>query len=217
MFEAALNQVQRNIPEVLAQCEKKDFCSVTVNQATKRFKYPSKELSSLQSGLKGVLAFIALHIDKDTDKEEVEASVIEGVVYELDPHSTYLSADVYREFRVGTEGEFGGLGIVIGLKEGRLTVTAPLEGTPAWRAGVKSGDAIVQINDESTVNMTLTEAVERLRGPVGTKVTLKIERSGRNTPLTMTLKRALINIEAVQSKVVKTPKGENVAFLRVKS
>ena len=217
MFEAALNQVQKNVPEVLARCEKPDFCSVTVNQATKRFKYPAKELACLQSSLKGVLEFIAQHVDKDTDKDEVEASAIEGMLNELDPHSNFFSADVYREFRVGTEGEFGGLGIVIGLKDGKLTVTAPLEGTPAWRAGVKAGDSIVQINDESTINMTLTEAVERLRGPVGTKVTLKIERSKRNTPITMTLKRAMINIEAVQSKLAKTPKGNNVGFLRVKS
>ncbi len=217
MFEAALNQVQKNVPEVLAKCEKPKLCSVTVNQATKRFKFPSKELAGLSNTLKEVFQFMEMHVDKDTDKEEIEGSAIEGMLNELDPHSNFLSADVYREFRVGTEGEFGGLGIVIGLKDGKLTVTAPLEGTPAWRAGVKAGDIIIQINEESTINMTLTEAVERLRGPVGTKITIKVERGGRGTPLALTLKRALINIEAVQAKLVKTPKGAPVGFIRVKS
>ena len=217
MFEASLNQVQRTIPEILVKCEKPTFCSVTVDQATKRFKYPQSDLSSLASRLREVLEFMGTYVNKDTDKQEIEFSAIDGLLNELDPHSNFLSPDVYREFRVGTEGEFGGLGIVIGLKDGRLTVTAPLEGTPAWRAGVKAGDRIIQINDESTINMTLTEAVEHLRGPVGTKVTLKIERNGKSEPLIMTLKRAVINIEAVQSKLVKTPQGNEVGFFRVKS
>ncbi|OGQ05358.1 MAG: hypothetical protein A2W61_03975 [Deltaproteobacteria bacterium RIFCSPLOWO2_01_44_7] len=217
MFEASLNYIQRTAPEILAKCEKPSFCAVTVQQATKRFKYPAKDLGSLGSTLKEIFQFIELHVDKDTDKQEIEFSAIDGLLNELDPHSNFLSPDSYREFRVGTEGEFGGLGIVIGLKEGRLTVTAPIEGTPAWKAGVKAGDHISQINEESSINMTLTEAVERLRGPVGTKVTIKIERSGRPAPIALTLKRAIINIEAVQSKLVITPQGNNVGFIRVKS
>ena len=217
MFEAALNQIQKNVPEVLSKCEKPLYCTVTVHQASKRFRYPGKELADLATTLKEVFQFMEMHVDKDTDKQEIEFSAIDGFLNELDPHSNFLSPDAYREFRVGTEGEFGGLGIVIGIKEGRLTVTAPLDGTPAWRAGVKAGDKIIQINDESTINMTLTEAVSRLRGPLDTKVTLTLERNGRTSPLVMTLKRAIINIEAVQSKLVKTPGGNNVGFIRVKS
>lgn len=217
MFEASLNQVQRAIPEILVKCEKPVFCSVTVDQATRRFKYPAADLQSMGSRLRDVLRFMGMHVNKDTDKRDIEFAAIDGLLNELDPHSNFLTPDTYREFRVGTEGEFGGLGIVIGLKDGRLTVTAPLEGTPAWKAGVRAGDRIVQINDESTINMTLTEAVERLRGLVGTKVALKIERNGRTEPVRLTLKRAIINIEAVQSRVVQTPKGHSVGFIRVKS
>ncbi|MDO8527560.1 MAG: MXAN_5808 family serine peptidase [Deltaproteobacteria bacterium] len=217
MFEASLNQIQKTVPEISSQCEKNLYCTVTVQQATKRFRYPTKDLSDLATSLKEVFQFIEIHVEKDTDKREIEFAAIDGYLNELDPHSNFLSPDSYREFRVGTEGEFGGLGIVIGLKDGHLTVTAPLDGTPAWKAGVKAGDQIIQINEESTINMTLTEAVSRLRGPVGTKVSIRIERNGRGSPISLTLKRAVINIEAVQSTMVKTPGGNNVGFMRVKS
>lgn len=157
------------------------------------------------------------HIGPDTEKQNVEFSAIIGMLGELDPHSNFLDPDSYREFRVGTEGEFGGLGIVISIKEGRLTVTAPLEGTPAWRAGVKAGDFILQIDEESTINMSLTEAVQRLRGKPGSKVAIKIERSGMKEPLTVVMIRDIINIQSVQAKRVQTPKGHAIAFLRVKN
>lgn len=217
MFEASLNQIQRTIPEVLSKCEKPSYCQVTVRQATKRFPFPAGELKNLKSTLREVLQFLALHVGEETDKKEIEYAAIDGLLNELDPHSAFMNPESYREFEVGTEGEFGGLGIVINLKDGHLTVMSPLEGTPAWKAGVKAGDRIVQIDEESTVNMSLTEAVGRLRGPVGTKVTLKLERLGINSSLSVLLSRAIINIEAVQSKLLKTPNGNNVGFIRVKS
>ncbi len=217
MFEGALRQLQKSAPEILAKCDKPKFCTVTVKQAARRFGYPGPDLNQLKNRFKEMLPFIAQHIDPDTEKEMIEYAVIIGMLDELDPHSNFMSPDSYREFRVGTEGEFGGLGIVISIKEGHLTVTAPLEGTPAWRAGIKPKDHILQIDVESTINMSLTEAVERLRGKVGTKVTLKLEREGKKEPIFLTLTRAVINIQSVQSKLVKTPQGTDVGFIRVKN
>lgn len=217
MFEAALNQIQKTIPEVLARCEKPVFCSVTVQKAVRRFSFPGGDLKMLRSRLKDVFQFMELHVDADTQLKEIEYAAIDGLLGELDPHSNFMSPEAFREFQVGTEGEFGGLGIVINIKDGRLTVMSPLEGTPAWKAGVKPQDRIVQIDEESTINMSLTEAVDRLRGPVGSKVTIKIERTGMKTPLRFTLTRDIINIEAVQSLLVKTPAGNQVGFVRIKS
>lgn len=217
MFEASLNQIQRTIPEVLSKCEKPTFCQVTVGQATRRFAFPGGDLKNLKSNLREVLQFLTLHVGKETEKKEMEYAAIDGLLNELDPHSAFMNPESYREFEVATEGEFGGLGIIINLKDGHLTVMSPLEGTPAWKAGIKAADRIVQIDEESTANMSLTEAVQRLRGPVGTKVALKVERARTTAPLLFTLTRAVINIEAVQSKRVKTPKGNNVGFIRVKN
>ncbi|MBI4125359.1 MAG: PDZ domain-containing protein, partial [Deltaproteobacteria bacterium] len=217
MFEAALTAIQRAIPEILAKCEPQKFCAVTVNQAVKRFHYPEGSLKNLSARLGEVFEFMGRHLDPDTEKHDVEYSAIIGMLDAMDPHSNFMNPDVYREFRVGTEGEFGGLGIVISIKEGRLAVTAPLEGTPAWKAGLKAGDYIVQIGEESTINMDLTEAVGRLRGRPGTAVILKLERGEKKELLTVRLVRAIINIEAVQSKVVKTEREKPVGFLKVKS
>lgn len=217
MFEAALNQIQKTIPEVLARCEKPVFCSVTVQKAVRRFSFPGGDLKMLRSRLKDVFQFMELHVDEDTELKEIEYAAIDGLLGELDPHSNFMSPEAFKEFQVGTEGEFGGLGIVINIKDGHLTVMSPLEGTPAWKAGVKPQDRIVQIDEESTVNMSLTEAVDRLRGPVGSKVTIKVERTGQKTPLSFMLMRDIINIEAVQSLLVKTPAGNSVGFVRIKS
>lgn len=217
MFEASLNTIQQTVPEVLSQCQQPTFCTVTVHQAMRRFSIPQKNLLELRTELIHVFRFIDLHADKDTDRAEIEYAAINGLLNELDPHSGFMDPDFYREFSVNTEGEFGGLGIVISLKEAQLTVMSPLEGTPAWRAGIKPGDKIVQIDEESTINMALTEAVGKLRGPVDSQVSMKILREGNKTPLTFKMKRAIINIEAVKSKLVQTPSGKKVAFLRINS
>lgn len=217
MFEAGLNEIQRNIPEILSQCFPNQYCTVTVDQAKRRFQYPGDSLGTLRARLRDIFSFMNRHVDADTEKKEIEYSAIDGLLAELDPHSNFLSPESYQEFQIGTEGEFGGLGIVIGLKEGLLTVMSPLEDTPAWKAGIKAGDQIIQIDEESTVSMTLTEAVQRLRGPVGSEVAIKITREGIKSPIIKKMARAVINIDAVQSKLVETPQKNKVGFIRVKS
>ncbi|MGH9896887.1 MAG: S41 family peptidase, partial [bacterium] len=130
--------------------------------------------------------------------------------------STLLPPKLFSEFKTQTEGEFGGIGIVIGIKEGELTVIAPLPNTPATRAGLRSKDKIVQIGEEASINMNLTEAVEKLRGKIGTQVAVTITREGAESPLHFVLTRANIKIESVQSKLITDPLGD-VGVLRIKS
>jgi carboxyl-terminal processing protease len=118
---------------------------------------------------------------------------------------------MYKEIQVETKGEFGGVGIQIGIKENRLAVIAPIEGTPAQKAGIRAGDFITKVNDEVTKDLTLMEAVQKMRGPKGTKVNLTIQRDGVTDPLTFTLVRDIIRIESVRSKGIET----NIAYVRL--
>src|SRR3989441_2247166 len=129
----------------------------------------------------------------------------------LDPHSAFMPPDVYKEVQVETKGEFGGVGIQIGIKDNRLTVIAPIDGTPAERAGVKAGDFILKVNEEPTKDMTLVDAVQKMRGPKGTKVTLTIQREGAAEPMVFVLTREIIKIESVRSKML----DGSIGYIRV--
>ena len=149
------------------------------------------------------------YVDETKVKDLVQGA-IRGMLSTLDPHSAYMTADMYKEMQVETKGEFGGVGIQIGVKENRLAVLAPIEGTPAYRAGVKSGDFITKANDETTKDLTLMDAVQKMRGPKGSKVNLTIQREGTPDPLQFTLVRDTIKIESVKSKVL-----DNIGYVRL--
>lgn len=129
-------------------------------------------------------------------------SAIKGMVSSLDPHSGFMTPEAYKEMQIETKGEFGGIGIQIGIKDNVLTVIAPIEDTPAWKAGIKAGDKIIKINGEPTANMGLQEAVNKMRGPKGTKVTITIMREGWQSPQDFTLVRDIIHVKSVKSKVI---------------
>ncbi len=216
LLKGALDQIQKAVPEILTVCTDSD-CSVTVGMANKHFPIGGmSSFADLKAAMEQVFAFIELHYHGKTKLNEIEYAAIDGMLDYLDPHSNLLTPKIYNEFKIGTKGNFGGIGIVIGSREGELTVIAPLEGTPAFRAGIKAKDRIVQINDDSTINMTLTEAVEKLRGPVGTSVTVTVERPSRSSAFTVTLKRAIIKIESVQSQLLSIDK-KNVGYVKIKS
>jgi carboxyl-terminal processing protease len=144
--------------------------------------------------------------------EEVKPSAliegaIKGMTSTLDPHSTYLSKEDYKEMQISTSGSFGGLGIELGLRDGQLTVITPIEGTPAFQAGIRPGDRILKIDMTSTTDMTLEEAVKILRGPKGTKVTLTIGRDSAEKPLEVTITRAIIHIQSVISQMLEPGYG----------
>ena len=149
----------------------------------------------------------ALTIIKNTYVEEVNTQdliygALKGMLRTLDPHSGFMPPEEYKEMQIDTRGEFGGLGIQIGIKKGMLTVIAPIEDTPAWKAGIKAGDKIIKVEGESTRDMTLFEAVKKMRGPKGTTVTITIMREGWKEPKDFTITRAVIKIKSVKYRVV---------------
>lgn len=146
------------------------------------------------------------------DAEKLIRTAIDAMLNELDPHSVYMDEEEFKELRIGTKGEFGGLGITIALAKEILTVISPLEDTPAIKAGIHAGDRIVKIEGKSTKGITLKEAVKKLRGKPGTKVNITIEREGLEELLEFTIERAIIKIKPVPySGMV----SEDVGYIRL--
>ncbi len=157
-----------------------------------------------------VLNQVQKHYVDETKPKDLIQGAIRGMLATLDPHSAYMTQEMYKEMQVETKGEFGGVGIQIGVKDNRLAVIAPIEGTPAYRAGIKAGDFIVKVNDDTTKDLTLMDAVQKMRGPKGSKVNLTIQRDGTPDPMVFTLVRDTIKIESVKAKVL-----ENLGYVRL--
>src|SRR6266853_5380031 len=175
---------------------------VTVGNATKDFDY--REIDSIwQIPLKmhEVFTFVRDNLVTQSDQREIEYAAINGMLSTLDPHSWLLKPDLYKEMKVQTRGEFGGLGFVISMIDDRLTVRKVLKNTPAWRAGIKKGDVITQIDADSTVSMELQEAVDRMRGKPGTRVSIIVQKKGAE-PRKLDLTRATVTYETVTSKLL---------------
>jgi len=147
------------------------------------------------------------YIEK-VDPSKLIEGAIQGMVEALgDPHSRWLTAEEWKEWKVEKEGEFGGLGMTVGVRDGFITIIEPLEDTPASRAGLQPGDKIIKINGKSTEGMSLNEAVSRLRGKVGTQVTITITREGAAEPIEYTLTRALIKLPNIEKKILDSSIG----------
>ncbi len=146
------------------------------------------------------------YVDEVKTKDLINGA-IKGMLSSLDPHSGYMSPEAFKEFQVETKGEFGGLGIQISMKDGILTVIAPIEDTPAYKAGIKSGDKILKIDGESTKNMSIQDAVSKMRGPKGKAVTLNIFREGWTEPKDFPIVRDIIKIKSVKSKILRDDIG----------
>jgi len=140
------------------------------------------------------------------DKKMI-SNAISGMLSNLDPHSTYLDADAFKDLQVGTQGEFGGLGIEVGMEDGLVKVVSPIEDTPAYRAGIKSGDLIYKLDETLVKGLTLNEAVKKMRGKPKTPIKLTILRKGENKPLEITLLREVIKVQSVKSKLVEPGYG----------
>lgn len=145
------------------------------------------------------------------DDKKLVTHAISGMLSGLDPHSAYLDAEAFKDLQVGTQGEFGGLGIEVGMEDGFVKVVSPIEDTPAFRAGVKAGDLIVKLDDTPVKGMSLNDAVKRMRGKPRTDITLTIMRKGEVRPVVVTLTREVIKVQSVKSKVVEP----GYAYLRV--
>lgn len=173
-----------------------------------------KELDDIFPAVSQAFEFLAKNYKGDTKLEDMEYAFIGGMLSVLDPHSNVLPPKAYEEFRQTTQGEYGGLGIVIAIKDRELTIVAPIEDTPAFRAGLKPDDKILQIDDQSTTNMSLTEAVDLMRGRPGTQVTLKINSKNLGTR-DVRITREKIIIRSVVSKLI-TKNNKHFGVLRVK-
>ena len=151
----------------------------------------------------------------EIDQAEVMDSAINGVLQSLDPYSAYMSPKSFKGMQTDTKGEFGGLGIEIGMESGVVKVIAPIADTPAANAGIKSGDYIVKINKEQVQGKSLTEAVELMRGPVGSEINLTIRRKNIKKALDFKIKRAIIEVKSVEAKIIGERK--KIGYLRLKS
>ncbi len=152
------------------------------------------------------------YVEPVTDETLLE-NAIRGMLSGLDPHSTYLDPDEFKELRIGTTGQFGGLGIEVGMENGFVKVISPIDDTPAQRAGIKAGDLIVRLDDKPVKGMTLQEAVKIMRGKPGTKITLTIVREGEDKPLKINITRAVIKIKSVKHRLLEPGYG----YLRITS
>ena len=209
MFMAALRAVERRVAEVLIK-ESSDKKKVVVKVEDVERAFDLQGVDSpwaLSAVMKDVLRFIQPHLHANTKIRDVEYAAINGVLRTLDPHSLLLRPEVYTEMKLTTRGQFGGLGIVISMVNGVLTVMKPIKGTPADVAGLKACDKILKIGEESTVNMTLSQAVKRLRGVPGSKVFVTIERGGWARPVKKTLTRAIIKVDSVKSRMLQKKIG----------
>jgi carboxyl-terminal processing protease len=215
MMVAALEAVEKSVPDVMVEgSAETGKVRVNVNGKLKDFDISHVDsLWKMSFTMKDVFDFVSRNMRSVDDTREIEYAAVNGMLQTLDPHSVLLRPEMYREMKLTTKGEFGGLGFVIQMREGVLTVVKVLPKTPAFRAGIKKDDQILRIGEESTVNMELNDAVSKLRGPVDSRVTITVNRKSWERPQAFTVTRALITIESVQSKLL----ARNVGYVRLKN
>ncbi len=157
--------------------------------------------------LTDVMTIVKKNYVEEVDTKKLIYGAINGMLAALDPHSSFMTPDTFKELKVETKGAFGGLGIEISIKDGILTVISPIEDTPAQRAGIKAGDQILKIDDKFTKDLSITESVKRMRGAKGSKVVLTIMREGLERPKEFTLVRDIIQVKSVKSRMLENGYG----------
>ncbi|HEX4514584.1 MAG TPA: S41 family peptidase, partial [Polyangiaceae bacterium] len=218
MLLSSLNYVQRDVAQIIVLHEEgAATVKVRVDTQEKEFRVDNVQGPwDVSARLRDIFAFIQDNLrGTEVDLREIEYAACNGMLHTLDPHSVLLSPEAYKDMNMSTTGQFGGLGIVISLRDQQLTVINPMPGTPASRAGLKRYDRIVKIDAESTLNMGLNEAVNHLRGAPGSKVTVHIHRDGDGGwPGTrpFELQRETIHVASVEHKLLEG----NIGYVRIK-
>jgi carboxyl-terminal processing protease len=219
MFLSALDEVQKEVAQVIVlHDEKSPKVRVQVENEAREFRVDNVQGPwDVSARLRDVFAFLQEHLknDKELDLREVEYAACNGMLRTLDPHSVFMSPEAYREMNLSTSGHFGGLGIVISLRDQQLTVMKPMPDTPAGRAGLKRFDRITKINNESTLNMPLDDAVSRLRGKPGSRVSVWVHRDGTEGwagSRPFELVREEIRIRSVDSRQL----GDGIGYVRLR-
>lgn len=195
----------------LAACSA--FCCVAVAQEDEDVS-PYKEMKTLARAIELVRQD---YVDEDkTDYEELAYSALRGMLENLDPHSDFMEPKDFKGMQEDTKSEFGGLGVVVSLKNDRLTIVAPMEGTPGFRAGLLPGDVILEIDGRSAEKMSLRDAVEKLRGEPGTEVELAVAREKESKPRKFTVQREVIKVPSVRgARILETGTGSRIGYVRV--
>ena len=160
-----------------------------------------------------ILSLIESSYVEPVESKTLVEGAIRGMVKALDPHTSYLPPEAFREMKVETSGKFGGLGIEISLRNGVLTVISPIEGTPAFNAGIQAGDKIIKIEGNSTLDMTLTDAVSQMRGEIGTSANITIFREGLEKPLEVQIVRAIIKVQNIKKKIY----NGDIGYIKIRS
>ena len=195
----------------MAACGK---VKVTVGNASREFDFRDIDtIWQIPLKMREVFSFMRDNLVSHSDQRDIEYAAINGMLTTLDPHSWLLKPDVYKEMKVQTRGEFGGLGFVISMRDDKLTVMKVLKGTPAQKAGVKAHDVITQIDNDRTDNMELQEAVDRMRGRPGTSVNIYVQHGKNAEPKKMSVTRAIVTYETVTSKLL----DQGVGYVRLSS
>ncbi len=199
MVVAALESVERTVGEVLVQGDAKSPKLVlTVGSAQRELDISNVDsIWKIRTVLGDAMGFIQEHLVAHKDLKEIEYSAVNGMLSTLDPHTVLLEPKYFKEMKLQTRGEFGGLGFVIAMRDGNLTVVKVIKNTPAQRAGIKGKDVIQKIEEQSTINMDLQDAVDRLRGKPQTKVAITVGRAGWPEPKKMHITREVIQVETV--------------------
>lgn len=162
------------------------------------FSFAQDRYAELQNFSK-ILNLVQQYYVEDVDTKKLVTGAIKGMLRELDPHTNYMAPDIFKDFESETAGEFGGIGIEISIQNGVLTIISPIEDTPAWNAGIKPGDKIVAINQQSTKGFTLVEASALLKGKRGSKIVLSVVRDGQEKPLDISITRGSVKIKSVKT------------------
>ena len=183
--------------------------SAVANKETNKIKLPLpvEELRAFSE----VFGRIKMNYVESVEDGELITEAINGMLTGLDPHSAYLDKDAYKELQIGTQGEFGGLGIEVTMQNGFVKVISPIEDTPAFHAGMKAGDLIIKLNSKSVKGMTLTDAIKIMRGKPKTSITITVLRKGETKPIIITIVRDIIKIKSVKSKLIEP----GYAYIRV--
>jgi carboxyl-terminal processing protease len=191
----------RNVGLILVGALAGVLISLNFQAIAERPARPSLPIEELRAFSEVFGAIKTNYVDTVEDKRLI-TEAINGMLTGLDPHSAYLDQEAFRELQVGTQGQFGGLGIEVGMEDGFVKVISPIEDTPAFKAGIKPGDLIIKLDETPVKGMSLNDAVKRMRGKPNTQITLTLSRKGESAPLVVTLTRAIIRVQSVKSKMI---------------
>jgi len=214
MVVAALDMVEKTVAEVMVEGDAQSGrLTLTVGSASRPIDLAGVDsIFKVRAVMGEAMAFIAKHLVAHKNLREIEYAATNGLLSTLDPHSILLEPKMFREMRLQTKGEFGGLGFVIAMRDGNLTVVRVIKNTPAQKTGIKAKDIITKIGEQSTVNMDLEDAVDHLRGRPATRVAITVQRASWPEPKRLELTREIINVETVpQSKLL----AGNVGYLKL--